>query len=756
MEVLNFSANGIALHEGRPSVVLLVGKDEQQIEFTPTEEGTKTQTVRLTPLGEVSEETYVWYDPRGYAFTWTVGRFSHRNGILLRGRFYNGSNEPVRLKEIVLCQTPLNAVTVDGAPDDWLLSPLTYSMRIATLGTLLPSVNEDTRTFCEGVNWPLPENMPADEKNTDGHWRTYTDYMTLYTEKSKTGWTLGAVGRPIADVRFDCRVDGNKLTLVIASDMSNIVVEAGQSKDAQDTVILAEKYAYAVKSILQWTAMTHGHRTHRGPVFGWCSWYDLHNKVNAQSVNDLVDAVGRLKNQIPFQVIQIDDGYQRQGGDWRCNDKFPEGWGPLVKNIQDAGAAPGIWLAPQAVHDSLDILKEHPDWFQRDAKGKLLGGSVCWGSKTYWLDPSHPEAQKFIRQVIRDAKKEGFSYFKIDFNTFHSDCRYYDSSKTRLGIIRNLYYLYREEIGEDGYLLACSQFIRGVFGYADAARIGYDSEPVWRAKHPCTFLECIRAVGMTSIANGIFFDHDPDVTYSRLRGSVTLPELQTWHGFVGLLGGMAMISEPLQSPEYSTPEALRMVEILNPPGPERGRSHHAATDRNHTQFGFESSRPWGNSASILLWNPSEEPASQTLDAEPLGGLSERFHIWSFWDEKYLGVGKNGFCTEELSPHGSALLRLTAIPVNEEIPVLIGSSLHISMGSAEVADVAATRERMIIRLTDAGARSGGLFVYSKRLLSLDSAIGCRVESMTSGSTNVWKVSVGERERSRKQILSLLIK
>lgn len=208
------------------------------------------------------------------------------------------------------------------------------------------------------------------------------------------------------------------------------------------------------------------------------------------------------------------------------------------------------------------------------------------------------------------------------------------------------------------------------------------------------FTKSIRATGMNTVGNMVAFANDPDFTYLRPRGtnasptsealspnrvtSLTEAEWQTGHSFVSLLGGAMFISDPVQEPEYEA--HIRAFELLNPPAPERGRSWHAA------------------------WNPHESPAAVALDIHGLEALGEQFHVWSFWDEQYLGVHDQNFTTALLPSHGPALLRLTALPP-DDTPVLIGSSMHIGMGAAEVSSVETAGECCTIRLHDAGAREG---------------------------------------------------
>ena len=89
------------------------------------------------------------------------------------------------------------------------------------------------------------------------------------------------------------------------------------------------------------------------------------------------------------------------------------------------------------------------------------------------------------------------------------------------------------------------------------------------------------------------------------------------------------------------------------------------------------------------------------------------------------------------------------------PVLVGSNLHIYCGAAEIQRVMSSRGTMAIELTDAGARDGDLFVYSRLPLLLKSAIGCAVTGVTQAGENVWRISLAERQRGVPQRLDLTV-
>ncbi|RAV20062.1 glycoside hydrolase family 36 protein [Paenibacillus contaminans] len=758
-----FDSDKISFKEATQEALVLIGKKEKP--HTIKSEGSVlySSEYRLTPVGKAAD--YVWRreNSEGFTITWKLSCLDDLSAITLQAGVTNETDEHVRLREIVLARSSDDSLCCEGDPSAWLLSPISHDKRVGYLSQTLSSTNEDTIKLWKSMNAAVPFRLPTEERFNDGRWRSYKDFVTLYTEAGEIGLTMGAVGEPEAEVRFDCKVDNGKLRLDIISEMSDVILGPGETRHSQEVMIMAAPYDEAVGTLFKWLSATHGSRTGHGTKYGWCSWYDLRWDITEETIAATVREFHKRRDRLPLQVIQIDNGFEKKVGDWRCNDKFPNGWEPLVRKIREAGAEPGIWLAPLAMHDSLGYLGERPDWFQRNGRGELEQGDDTWGATTHWLDPTHPEVQKHIREIVSDHKLEGFSYFKMDYNTVSDNCRFYDAKQTRLQAYRTFYRLLREELGEQSYLLACSGFTRGIMGYADACRIGPDSIDVWSTAHtPCSILEAIRATGKSAAANGVFFANDPDVTYTRIRpqttvkrtpmevenSSLTLDELRTWHGFVGLLGGMQFISDPMEKPEYA--DAWRNYEILTPPAPERALSLQAGTDLNHQRFGFAAERPWGSFASILIWNPDDSEASVALDCERLKLLPcGTYHIWSFWDEKYYGTGDLNFVTPLLPPHGSLLLRFTPCADQDERPIVIGSTLHLSMGAAEISGITTADHTFTIHLNDGGAADGKIYVYSKRPLVLERTLECVVKGIEEVDEFIWSVRLSSRTRGGSQ-------
>ena len=708
---ISFQTEALQFHSGPPAVEVMVGK--QLVKLTPAEQSKSSVENSQNPLGSAQAETWNWQDPRGFAFSRTVTRLTGRPGFTIKMTFTNQTKEPVNLRRFVLCEKTPDALTVAGTPADWLLST--------------PSSHSD-----DGWHRSL-------DLSKDGHLK-FLDILTLFSERGAKGLVMGAAGPAESDIRYLCDIKNGRVTLQINSDMDDVVVDPGETRRSEELLVLVEPCDPALTQLFKWMAVTHGARTSKGSVYGWCSWYTKMTNIDQKSMEEVLNSLVENRERLPMQVFQIDDGWQKAYGDWTASPKkFPNGMKPIADKITAAGMTPGIWMT--LVTSSTNGI--HPD-----------------GNMANNLDPTFPATRDFIKNTLHERYAEGFRYFKLDFNHPRWKDRY-NQKLTRLQVFRDMFKLYRESIGEDAYLCACVGGLdRGAIGYADSFRIGTDSGPRWLPMYTgCCMADLFNATGSMALTNGILFAADPDVAYTvpeRYNKAVPLPNsVLAWHGYVGLLGGVVMTSDYFQVPPWNNSAAIRMMEILNPPAPEKGRAFDGQTDLWHRQFGFVANRPWGNFISVQLLNPSEEAASVPLKGIPVATIGSKFHVWSFWDRKYLGTADETLVLKNVPPGGGPLLRLTEIKGDPSLPVLVGSDLHIGMGAAEIQEIKTQPGQLHVGLTDAGARSGAIFFHSLKPLSAGETRGLVLKSVDLVEPGIWKVSIENRQHGKPQMVELKV-
>lgn len=301
---------------------------------------------------------------------------------------------------------------------------------------------------------------------------------------------------------------------------------------------------------------------------GWTSWYNYYTSISEEII--LSNLVSFAKDQVPIDIFQIDDGYQKQVGDWtRIKDAFPRGMGFIAERIQQYGYKSGLWLAPFVCTGKSEIFKNHPEWVARDARGKPLkaGFNPLWGGYFYALDFYHPGFQAYLREVFTTVFDQwGFGMVKLDF--LYAVTLLSRTDKTRGQMMHEAMAFLRELAG-DKLILGCGVPLSAAYGFVDYCRIGSDVGLTWEDR----FLKAInykeRVSTVNSLAstvgrrhlNGRVFQNDPDVFILRERNpKMTLSERKVLLYLNMLLGGLIFTSDHIG--EYSKEEMALFKDAL--------------------------------------------------------------------------------------------------------------------------------------------------------------------------------------------------
>lgn len=281
-----------------------------------------------------------------------------------------------------------------------------------------------------------------------------------------------------------------------------------------------EKYANLL-------GMKFGKTRYEKPPRVWCSWYSLYKWINEPILTQTLRNIGDL----PFDVFQIDDGWQITHGDWEANQKFPNGMKSLAEKIKFSGRTAGIWLAPFMVTSNSQLIKDHPDWLLRDEHGQPIPAGISWGGNTWTLDSSHPEVLDWLEKLIRKVVDWGYNYLKLDFLYQGAILgkRYKDISREEA--YRNAMQVMRDAAG-NAYILACGAPIIPSLGLCDGIRIGPDVTNFWINPALTTWLNnpnetstvnairtCVHRLWLKPLVN-----IDPDVMYFRSKYNSLKPQ----------------------------------------------------------------------------------------------------------------------------------------------------------------------------------------------------------------------------------------
>jgi alpha-galactosidase len=290
---------------------------------------------------------------------------------------------------------------------------------------------------------------------------------------------------------------------------------------------------------------------------GWCSWYHYFDRVTELDIR----ANLALAADWPFDVFQVDDGYQAAIGDWlHTNEKFPSALDELATAIAAAGCRPGIWIAPFLAAPGSGVATQHPDWFATHSSGRRLVGAVNdhWGGVVHVLDTTNPDVLDHIEGVARSLVDAGFTYLKLDFTYAPGLAgRFADPSLAPRQRVRAGFDAVRRGAGDDAFLLGCGAPLGPTIGVVDGMRIGPDVAPWWElpdghpfspgfeATSPST-ANALRATEARQFMHRRLWLNDPDCVMLRTSHTdLTEAEVRRWALAVGDSGGMVLVSDDL-------------------------------------------------------------------------------------------------------------------------------------------------------------------------------------------------------------------
>lgn len=272
---------------------------------------------------------------------------------------------------------------------------------------------------------------------------------------------------------------------------------------------------------------------------GWCSWSYYFKHVTEADVAENVEAARRL--ELPIEVVQIDDGYERTIGDWLDVDPRFGSLRGAAEAITSAGLVAGIWIPPFMVDPRSALARDHPDWL---AEGADAG--THWDVTMRILDVTDHGAADYLRRVLHTFRDWGYRFFKLDF--------LYSEAILSLDAYREGMSLVREAVGPDAILLIGGAPLLPSIGLCDAMRVGPDvlsEEP-----DPQPDLEPLhRITSLRAWMNGRLWVNDPDHVVARPE----IRERETWAAYVDRYGGVRFSGDRLATLDARGLELTRRV-----------------------------------------------------------------------------------------------------------------------------------------------------------------------------------------------------
>jgi alpha-galactosidase len=466
---------------------------------------------------------------------------------------------------------------------------------------------------------------------------------------------------------------------------------------------------------------------------GWCSWYqfsgeDYIGSLSADDIRDNLEALHELREQIPLEIVQIDDGFESQVGDWfSFNQGFEDGLSPLAVEIRKMDFTPGLWLAPFILHPKSRLAAQHPDWLLRNRFGLPVNAGFLWNAFTKALDLTHPDALAYVQDVVHSATGEwGFTYLKLDFLYAAAlPGRYQDATRTRAQVLRSGLEAIRRAAGEETFLLGCGCPLGSAIGFMDGMRIGADTARRWKPSYKGIESLLKEEVSFPSAFNALhnaltrsdlhkrWWINDPDCLLLRPETQLTKTEVETIASVIALTGGSLMVSDHMPA---LPAERLRIAECLLPLIGKRPYilDWFDSSTPERVQLDLEGpSGPW-HLIALFNWDDQATDLSLLLNSFYLneGGELYAREFWSGTVQLIPG-GQNatrGINLEQIPAHGVVLFALR--PRHPYSPQYLGSDLHISQG-LEVINWQRHDRSLICDLERPGYSNGSIEIATPR-------------------------------------------
>jgi alpha-galactosidase len=428
---------------------------------------------------------------------------------------------------------------------------------------------------------------------------------------------------------------------------------------------------------------------------GWCSWYHFYTKISEPIIRDNLKAIVDQQETLPLQLVQVDDGFESQIGDWfTFKPEFPNGVAGLAAEIKQEGLLPGLWLAPFILHPKAEVIKKHPDWLLHKADGKQVNCGYVWGALTTALDLTVPEALDYACRVVKTASAEwGYPYLKLDFlYAAVVDCQYRDRTLTRAQVLRRGMEALREAVGPDVTLLGCGAPFGSMLGLVEAMRIGADVSGDWQPTFnginafikndpamPCA-RNSIRNIITRANMHGYWWINDPDCLLIRPDTHLSLAEVQSLASAIALTGGSLLVSDDLPG---LPKDRLKIAECLLPIMGDRAWVVDWFDSEIPSKLRLDQLNESGEWHILTKFNWQDKSNDLTLSAEEYLLPEGDYWVSEFWSGKTILVNsEDRLWLEGVKAHGCAVTAWRRVFPGEA--VYLGGDLHISQG-VEVAE-----------------------------------------------------------------------
>jgi len=501
--------------------------------------------------------------------------------------------------------------------------------------------------------------------------------------------------RRLAGIRLDCHCDGQLLAPGKTLVSQWVLIDLDP-----DAFAAIERYTELLNDVHP--GAREREKARKRPPTVWCSWYYYGDGCAQWEAEANLDAL--RKRPLPIDVIQIDECWDQEWGDWYPNIRWPDLPG-FARAIREAGYQPGIWTCPFLADIRSTVRYHHPEWLLHRRNGEPVIFPMGT-QRSFVLDPTHPEVLVFLEELYHRLTHEwGFTYHKLDFTRAigEPDVLFYDRTKNRAEAYRAAFEAIRRGIGPDAYLNVCGGFYGPLVGLTDAQRTGSDVRSEWPDPPPGQEGEgygpfTIKQNTLRFWMNRLW-DNDPDALMVRRRAEayrgevLSLGRMNDDEALTSALnqylgGGLVCFTENLAEVDEDRLLLLRhcapsIGDAAIPRDALRGVRFPALFDTRVTPAapGLSS---W-HTLSIVNWHSEARSYRVALDEEILGRFATEHPAFmaSAFRGEWARVVRPGEVLEigPIRAHACEVVKIQPLP--SDGPCLVWTDGHFSMGGTEV-------------------------------------------------------------------------
>lgn len=471
-----------------------------------------------------------------------------------------------------------------------------------------------------------------------------------------------------------------------------------------------------------------GARIRHSGVFGWGSWSEYNDSISDEIIlGNANQYLGRVPAATNGAVIQVDHGWEeristhRPETSWTPRPEFTADMRILMARMNSRKLRKGLWVVPFAVNKGSRYLDVHREYLVRDEAGdpKRVGGK----GEGYCIDPTHPDGERWLRDLFSRLKKLGVDYFKLDYlrvllapepsdpDDGLDGIRVYWTGATRVEAYRHGLEIIRDVVGDEVYLLACGAPSLPGAGIVDGHRIGQDIANVWHDGQT-GIKDCVRNIACNYFWHKRLWRNDPD--YLILPKEDNLRRF--WATAIALSGGSSMVSADLST---LTPAQEYTLNAVTPPLGESAAPVELGSEDFPTQWRLPVTAHDETYFLVGFFNPEDTPRLFSLDPRDLEwpGMPHRFIVWDFWKRRKV-VETEGIFSVSVPGRDVVLLCIRSL---KSCPMLVATSLHYTMGAVEIARMEWSPAGSSLRcdLSENTSKKGFLYFHVPVSYALDS-------------------------------------